>query len=488
MNRRDLVRWIFLIILMAALVVVLPPDHVSASELNQEFCFTDYDWTELEMGSFVLIFPLEQTNLAQMIFTNFPGELETMFDEYRQVFNVELILPVAIRIYPSRDDFDCLNPLAPQGSAGAVHSHIGEREIALFAESIPSGEDVGGVLIHNALRHELAVLFSEQLSGGYAPSGLLMGIGVYSEDPEQTFLDRFAAAGSMTAPRADWQTIWEEQTLLQTPSGALQAGSIAAFLVDVYGWGKMIDLLKEINRQQGYRQALVDIYGLNSNQLGAKWEYYFTIYTAERWHVNVFHNYDLESFQVLITAGAYEDAVPGLEEAINLLSILGTPEQVSDAEDLLAKAALGTQAGELTAQSRRELLSGNYLESYTSAELALDYYSQLGDSRRINELEAYMAVSREVLDLRKGLEIIRDQGVGINPFRSQTVFDIGQRLMELGDQEGVEQAEAILFILGAGQNTFFQFLISLVVLISIGLIVRRIMANRKDVPPEADLL
>jgi hypothetical protein len=487
MDRQGFSRWLLIAIFLVALFGAHTNSMVFASSDKQEFCYSEYDWTELEMGSFVIIFPLEHTDLAQMIFTNFPGELEELIQDYRQVFEVDLIVPVAIRIYPKLEDYFCLNPLAPQVSLDAVHSHIGEREIALFADAVPLAGEAGAVVL-NALLHELAVLFSEQLSGGYAPPGLLLGLGIYAEDPAQTFPSRYAAAGSITEPQAGWQYLWEDQDLLQTSSGWVQAGSTVAFLVDVYGWGKFKGFLEEINTQGGYRQALVEVFGKNPNQLQPQWEYYFQIYVEDRWQANIFHNYDLDVFRTLVAEGAYQDAIPGLQEAIILLPIFGTSEQVSDAEDLLAKATLGTEAGELATQSRRALLSGRYLDSYTSAELALDYYSQLADPRRISELEAYMAIAREILDLRKGLEVIRDQGIGINPFRTQTVFNIGQRLLELGDQEGVEQAEAILFILGAGQNTYFQLLISVVALVSIGLIIRRILAYRRDVPPEADLL
>jgi hypothetical protein len=99
-----------------------------------------------------------------------------------------------------------------------------------------------------------------------------------------------------------------------------------------------------------------------------------------------------------------------------------------------------------------------------------------------------MAVAKEVLDLRAGLEVISEQGIGINPLRSQEVFDIGQRLLELGDLEGVGQAERIMLLLGASRNTFFRVVVLVFVLVSLGLIARRILGLREPPPPEADLL
>jgi hypothetical protein len=486
-NRLEL-KIISLALVFTFLFFVEKQSQVFASAPEQEFCNPDYDWNELEMGAFVLVFPLEQTGLAQEIFTNFPDDLEILMADYKQVFGAELVLPVTIRIYPTHTDYYCLNPLAVPIGTTSVHAHIGEREIALFGNLMQVDSNTRGTLIVNGLRNELAALFAEELSGGHAPTGLLMGLGGYTEDPAEIFVDRYEAAGSPVTPELSWQVLWEGEADVSEAGVTLQATSTVAYLVDVHGWGKFIRFLEQINLQQGYRQALIEVYGANVSQIQSHWLTYFPHYASERWQVNIFHNYDLDAFQELISAGAYQDSIVGLTEAVDLLHVLGDPERLSAAKQLLAQAELGAEAGELTEQSRHMLLSGRYLESYTSAELALEYYSQLGDTRRVTELQAYMAVAKEILDLRAGLEVIRDQGIGINPLKSQEVFEIGQRLMELGDGEGVQQAETILFILGPGHNTFFQFIISVVVLVSTGLIARRVLTYRKRNPPEVDLL
>jgi hypothetical protein len=461
---------------------------VFASPTEQEFCYSEYDWNELEIGSFVLVFPVEQTSLAQEIFVNLPHDLETMMANYRQVFGVELVLPITIRVYPTFVDYYCLNPLAAPVAGDAVHAHIGQREIALFAYLDEVDAELTAQLIINGLRHELAVLFAEELSGGYAPAGLLMGLGGYAEDPAETFSLRFDAAGNPGTPSFGWQTLWEAENLLSDPGYLLETTSTVAYLIDVHGWGNFIQFLEQINVQQGYRQALVEVYGANTQAIQSHWKAYFPTYVSQRWQANIFHHYDLGIYQELLSAGVYQDSIDRLTEAVMLVAVFGTEEELALAERLLADAEMGAEAGELTMQARNALFSGRYVESYTSAELAMAHYSQLGDDRRMFELQAYMVIAKEVLDLRAGLEVIREQGIGISPFRSQKVFEIGQRLLQLGDSEGVDQAEMILFVLGAGQNTYFQFLISVVVLISTGLIIRRILSHRKEIPPEADLL
>jgi hypothetical protein len=481
--------WFFLLVLMLAILSLWSEQAVVyASPPEQEICYSSYEWQELEMGSFVLVFPVQETGLAQQIFSQFPEELETLMANYSLAFESKLVLPVTIRIYPTYADFYCVNPLVPRVGIDSAHSHVGQREIALFSNVVRGDiENLDRIALHG-FQHELAILFAEKLTEGYAPPGLLEGLGGYAENPQETFARRFEVVGSPSAPEFSLQAAWDEEAPLSDEKIFFESITTVAYLIDVHGWGKFLQFFDRIRIEQGYRQAVAEVYGVNLQSLQAHWKSYFTVYVEQRWEANVFHSLDLDVFRQLISSGAYSDSIPGLIEAASLIEIFGTQEQLQAARQLLEKAEKGARAGELTLQSRQALLSGRYVESFTSAEEAITLYHQLGDNRRSSELEIYQAIAQEVLDLRAGLEVISEQGIGISPFKSQEVFDMGQRLIELGDLEGVSQAERILLLLGAGRNTFFQFLISVFVFISIGLIIRRILTLRKPPPPEADLL
>lgn len=476
------------ILLTAIGLLTLGQSTAHALSLKQQFCYTEYDWQELEMGAFVVLFPAEYSEQAQAIVSQSSEDLNTIYENYQQVFGLDLVLPIAIRIYPTQDDYNCVNPLAPQLDEATTHGHIGDREIALFADIFFQGPDDFSVPTFNAFRHELAILFAWQLSGGYAPDGLLKGLGLYAENPDETFLPRKETSGETSQPDLAWNVVWELSGEISDSDFALQASSIVSYLIDVHGWEKFAVFLEQISLERGYRQALSKIYGENLQLLESHWQEYFPIYTSERWRSNIFHRFDLTVYHELISAGAYADSISGLKEAVYLVGIFGTPADLRKAEELLEAAEIGAAAGELAAQSRFALLSGNYLESFTAAELSLDYYQKLEDPRRIPEVQTYLSLSKEILDLRNNLQSIQEEGIGVNPLKSHKVYQIGQRLLELGDTEGGTQAELILFALGAGQNAFFQFLISLIILISTGLIIRRILALRKPVGPEVDLL
>jgi hypothetical protein len=298
----------------------------------------------------------------------------------------------------------------------------------------------------------------------------------------------YESAGRPSEPDIAWQTLWDGEASLTDENVLLQSISAVAYLIDVHGWGKFLEFLTQIKIEQGYRQAVTEVYGVNLQGLQSHWRTYFPVYVDSRWQANVFHDYDLEAYQQLIASGAYADAVLGLSEAVKLIAIFGDQAQHQAAQELLGNAEIGAQAGELTLQSRQALLAGNYVESFTLAEEALELYDQLDDTRRVGELEIYQAVAKEVLDLRAGLDVISEQGIGINPLKSREAFDIGQRLLELGDMEGVSQAERVMLLLGASRNSFFRVLVLVFVLVSFGLIARRILSLRKPAPPEADLL
>jgi hypothetical protein len=487
MRIRPLIGLFALLLLFTFLAGVSKQNQVHASPLQQEYCFSQYDWRELKMGSFVIIFPAEYIGLAHLIKSS-PYDLDSLVANYGQAFGKNLPLPITLRIYPAAEDFYCLNPQAPFFGSDLSHANVGLREIALFVSSFQVHTDQWQSAIFNGIKHELAALFAKELTGGYAPPGLLFGIGGYAENPEDTFLDRFEGSGSPVEADLSWKVLWDETAPWSNQRSLLQATSTVAYLIDSHGWEKFIELLEEINLQQGYRQALVDVYGENLPAIENHWQTYFPVYVNQRWQTNVFHNYDLSYLQQLLSAGAYRDSVSRLEQAISHISIFGSAQELETAKDLLNRAEIGAEAGDLAQQARQALFSGRFEESYSSAILALEKYDSLGDTRRTTELLAYQAAAKEVLDLRAGLEVIRGEGVGFNPFKSQEVYAIGLRLLALGDQEGVAQVSTILSVLGIEQNTFFQFLISLVILVSTGLIVRRMISTRRNIPPEADLI
>lgn len=461
---------------------------VSAQSTIQDKCPTDLDWIELPLNSFTILYSQNNISLAQEISSKFGDRLETEFQNFSKGFEAEISVPISIRIYPSQLEYYCLNALAPVVGDSDAHSHIGSREIALFAEVINRDRPSWGLQAMNALRNEIAVLFGEHITDYSAPPGLLKGLGGYAEDPLETFQRHWDASGNISNAQNSWQTLWEEDVPQSEGEIFFQEMSMVAYLVDVFGWGKFISFLNQVGVLDGYRQAFLDVYGLGIQEIQEQWEQYFPFYTSTRWQANVIHHYDLSVFETLIKAGAYSDANAGLLDAIPLIDIFGTDEKLGEAELLLEAAKMGLQADSLTAQSRQAILSGDYSSSLTYAEQALRIFDQLGDTRKVDEIHVYRNISLEVITLRQELEMLKGSNAPLDSSRTERIVQIGRRLSQLGDKDGVAQVQITLLVLGSGQQNFIEWVAVVGLLVCVFIIWRRIRSLNKRHAPEAEIL
>ncbi len=430
-------------------------------------------WKEKSAGSFVVLYTSSHVSLAEQIELNYAPALSAELENYEQAFGETLLTPITIRLYPSEFEYYCLNALAPLIGPEDLHSHIGTREIALIANVIQRRPSMWETRASNALRHELGVLFGEQLSDGEAPPGLLQGLGGYMQDPVETFPLMYEQAGSPTSPDRGWQRLWEEDIPVSDSLVLLQQTSIVAYLVDIYGWDAFVDFLTRIPEVQGYRQASQDVYQVSLQDLHRHWQRYFLVYVESRWQANVFHNYDLSQFEQLIAAGAYADAQSQLEAGMPMIVLFGDTAKGQLANDLLNRATIGVDAGNLALESRQAILNGDYYDGWTKAEQALALYGQLGDTRRVTELEAYRNISEEVLSLRDEMEKLSGGVAPLDPLKTERLVEIGRRLSELGDEQGTGEVQVALLLLGVGQQAMIKWVTIIGLVICVFIIWRR---------------
>lgn len=454
----------------------------------QENCPGDYIWKELSSENFVILYTASQVSMAQDIETQYLQMIEHELPKYVEAFGISLVTPITIRLYPTLTEYTCLNALAPLLSEDDAHSHIGSREIALIATVINRSPMTWEEQAVNALRHELAVLFGEQLSDGEAPQGLLQGLGGYFENPQDTFPQRFKAAGNITQPDRGLQRLWEEDHPPSNNLVLLQQTSVISYLIEVFGWDKLVQFLTEIGNAQGYRQAALDVFGVNVQEVEIYWVQYYPAYVEYRWASNVIHGYDLADFERLITAGAYSDAADRLGRISPMLALFGTAEQSQQAAVLLEQANSGEQAANLALEARQALLAGDYINAYTYAQEAQTRYQQLGDTRRDEEIGLYLSLATEVLTLREELVLLRGDGSPLDPVRSQRIAEIGRRLSELGDKDGMRQAQMAFLLLGTSHHDFVTWVTVIGLLACVFLIWRRVHAVRNNKGNEVQLL
>ncbi len=455
---------------------------------SQTACSREFVWREINSDQFVVLYTASHISLAEEISETYLQPIKGELDKYSIAFSSSIYTPITIRIYPSETEYYCLNALAPLINSEDSHSHIGTREIALIANVINRSPMTWDAQAINAIRHEIAVLFGEQISSGKAPPGLLQGLGGYFENPEDTYHDRYQEAERIDQPDRGWQRLWEEDIPASDALVLLQQTSTVAYLIDVFGWGKFVNFLEKIAEYHGYRQSLLEVYGVNLQDLQSHWMQYFPVYVDARWQANVIHNYDLSQYRQLISQGAYTDAAQKLEQAIPLIKLFGREEKILEAESLLSRAEIGIKAGILALESRQAILSLDYSLGYRKAEEALSLYRQLDDSRRIGEVETYINLSTEVLTLREELDLLRGVGSPLDPIRTQRIVAIGRRLNELGDSEGANQVQIALLLLGSGLQVVVQTITVIGLMVCVYLIWRRIVFVRKGLSSKVKLL
>jgi hypothetical protein len=471
-------RYLLLIILLAALV----PQPAAAQTCSQLI------WGETRSRSFSFIYQASAPIGAELAETYSPV-LDETFETFANLFETSLPLPISVRVYPNQRDYYCMNALAPVIPLGQTHSHLAGREIALIAQNILDHPEDWLVEGLDALRNELAALFVEDITDGNAPPGLVIGTGVYMEDPFRMFERRFSAAPPPTDdPGLTWRALWESPDLVESPEQALQAGSIVAYLVDVYGWSSFLAFLSTLRTSDGYRQALVEVYKVDAGSLEAHWQTYYPLYFQGRWRSNAIYDLDLTVFEQLIASGAYADAASGLEEAIKLLVDLGDTDRLLAAEALNRQAHAGMEADALARQARQAYLEGSYLAAEDFAAQSMEKYNQIGDIRNQEALGAIRSQAAEVLLLNEELDTLGPAARGLGGQRhAARIIEIGTRLVELGNLEGQAHAQELLAAVNQRQQARAVWVGVLGGLAAGGLLLHWALRARKKPPPEAML-
>ena len=140
----------------------------------------------------------------------------------------------------------------------------------------------------------------------------------------------------------------------------------------------------------------------------------------------------------------------------------------------------------MASQARQAIVFGEFEKGIELSNQALDLYAQLGDNRKNEELENFLAISNEVLELRK--EVASIEGDIINPIVPKRLANIGERLSELGDQQGFSLVNVALAAIISGQRLVLNCFSFIGILIVGFLLWRRVRSVKQSAPPESDLL
>jgi hypothetical protein len=446
-----------------------------------------YDWKEIRTESFAILYTAAYEDLGQVLFALYGQTLEQEYDRFQLLFDASLLHPISIRVYPTEDDYYRLNALAPKAAEGGTHSHIGLREIALIGENIATNLALWQNKALNAFRYELGVLYAVDLSKKKAPPGLMAGVGGYAQDPQNLDLAQYAQQLTKIPPAA-WDAIWSSEDIQTDEALNSLATSIVAYLVDQYGWRKFVSFLSALSTTKNYREALQQIYQIDFSTLQTEWEQYVPLYYQERWQMHAWYGFDLHKYQVMLEAGAYTEASQGLEEALSFLENLEDNTKISQAQEMLAVAKTGQEAGRLSAQARRAVQEGEYTLCLDLTTQAAQMYATIGDTRRNTELAAYQSTAQELEAVFAELRQHPDNLIaGASTLGVERLQSARQLLEQLGNQQGVIEIDGLLGKMQAQQQRKQTVILFAGVLLCVGLLIVRILLLKRRTPVEAQL-
>jgi hypothetical protein len=447
------------------------------------------EWREARTRSFAVLYPLEYERLGQWLSAQHGDALDQEYARFEPLFETPLSRPISIRIYPDITTFSCLNAGLEEVVSWSTHTHIGAREIALFGGNILADFPSWSHNFANEFRYELAILFAEQAAGGQAPPGLKVAIGHFAQDPSQTIgllrLDR----GDWLEPTHDWDSLWEETFSQEDFISRLQATSILAYLVDVYGWAPFMVFLKNLAVPLSYRQSLSQAYGKDLAGLEEEWRAYYPGYFQGRWQAHILYNYDLSPFEALVRDEKYVEADSGLQAAIAFLEKTYQADRLEQAYRLLLMAKKGQEAGNLMAQSRQAFHAGDYTRSLELVEQAEQRYIGLGNRARLDQIASYRDRVRRILALRAELTSLQEQ---VNSHwntiaLAARLVSLGRSLSALGDADGLGKVRAMAKLVETRQRDQHSVLSIAVLAVALGLLGFRLSLQRRQPPPEAQL-
>jgi len=449
------------VIVAGALIISLSTSWRAAAMAVPQF----YAWDEVRTESFVIIYPLiegatketilalygsqlrpDEQDFGHLILYAYGKILEEEYHRSQVLLNVELDLPLSVRVYPSESDYHKLNAYAAPMPAGATHSHVGEKEISLIAENIAKDPFVWQVQALNAFRCELSAIAVEKLTKGKAPPGLVAAISQYLLDPREALAAAIPSARqSMPEPSVGFEELWSDEQVLSDATKLIQAVSTIAFLVDSYGWKRVLDLLNTLPNASSLASAYETVYKIKIDASEKLWRNYYPLYLAERWQYHFLYNVDVESYQKMIQKGAYHDAHTLLAEHIQLLEQLGESQSLIALQELFEMAQGGGQGLTFLQQARQSCAEGDYARCLDNLAKARSNFEFIEDEQRLLEIQALEQVAQDVQNLRQDFEQQKWIALITNsPQSVERLLEISHQLIQLGDKQSEENIVNII--------------------------------------------
>jgi tetratricopeptide (TPR) repeat protein len=347
------------------------------------------DWRERPTAHFVILYTPGSEATAEQ----YAGFVDTIYEEAATVFSHRVAVPITLRLYPTRESYYQVNPMARNVPGVVAHADFQRRELVVIIEQtqVQNPDE-----IPNNIRHELTHIVVADLSANRVNTGFHEGMAQYIEHSSREILQQKAQLLNQARNQGRllvWSDFDDRDRVYSAPEVSYpQALSVVAFLIEQHGFGAFRNFLTISASSSGYRSALERAYGIAPADLEEQWRDWLPSYLEGGYVHNVLTSYDLAYPSNLIAQGRYAEAQAELEQAVEWLrqnANVQPPEILATAEQLLARSQEGQRADTLAIAARTALEQADYERARQLVAQARDSYSSLGDTRQDAVLDIY---------------------------------------------------------------------------------------------------
>lgn len=415
-------------------------------------------WRELRTTRFAILYTDGDAETARA----YAGFVDTIYDEVTAIFGHPTDTPITLRLYPTLESYQTINPLARSVAGIVAHADYRRHEVAVI---IPQTGSQTPDEIQNNVRHELTHIVASDLSQDRLNVLFQEGLAQYVEHPSRELdakiglLQQAFDQGRLRR----WSDLDDRETFYTNAQICYpQSMSIVAFLVERYSFAKLRGFLTESAGASGYRSALDRAYGVAPDKLEDEWRAWLPGYLAGGYKRNALNAYDLSQAQGLLKEGRYSEAQKALEQAIEWLKTTDQREALEQAQQLLERSVAGQQAESLAGQARAALEVGRYDEGAELAAQAQQAFAALGDTRQDAVLREYAARAQRGLQADAALHQAGALAEGLRYPQARALTDQALEVFRaLGDADRAGQALSLRAAMDQRQTLLGSVLLAL---------------------------
>lgn len=372
----------------------------------------DQNWQERRTQHFAILYP--DVPEAQAAVEQYAQFVDGVYDELSAVFSYRTPPPVVLRIYPTMELYERVNPLAAQIPGIVAHAHTGRREISI---ALPQTADQPPDQIVNNVRHELAHIIAADVSGDKLTTAFQEGIAQYLEHPSAELDTKMQLMQQVVAAERvlPWSEINRPGVAYADPRISYpQSYTMVAFLIKRNGFATFRTFLEQTKTSSGYRSALEAAYGASSDQLEREWRAQLDAFIKGGYRERAVGAFDLSQAEALIARGEYDLAVEQLEAAIKTLRTIEQASLADQANQLLKRANQGKRAKALAEEARASLTRGDYGRASQAAVEGRQLLNELGQPAQMQVMDQYhelaaegMAAQQQLSEAERNLRTLR---------------------------------------------------------------------------------